>query len=526
MDANGRMYIAVGDQNANQDGEVYYSDDPFAVSPSYVDMGFNETSRRIVGVGVGEDGSSNPVVLAWVNGTGIRRAVSGTPEAGTKYADTTQTTTQQQAYFFWAGNTGADVYCYFPRVGLLHSGDYGDTWTLRNSTRTTTTRRFGHASQDTTPTTIYVTTDNGAWRFDDVDTASPTETSIGGSMSEPGPTAVASNGDLWIVDEASPTQPPRLWQSDNQGGNFTDLADDYFRANIILVWGKLRIADRSDGDFDLYFNTDGLGTLWGIAASGITVAGVGFSPILSFPQGTVTSSQRLDGDDAAFVPALSFPAGSLTQNVTGDAVFAPTLSMPSGALATVLGGDAVFAPTLSMPSGEVKQFIQGDAVFAPTLSMPDGSLTFSVQNVDGDAVFAPTLAFPAGQLILNVTADAVFAPGLTFAAGSINLYVQGDAVFAPTLAMPDGSLTFGNQYITGDGVLAPALAFPAGSITQYIQGDTQFTPALSMPAGAVTFATQQIDGDAVFAPVLVFPAGQVKGPSMDLWTQINFHRVW
>lgn len=246
-----------------------------------------------------------------------------------------------------------------------------------------------------------------------------------------------------------------------------------------------------------------------------------FAPSLSFPAGKFT---HYVSGDAVFAPSLSFPTGSVNQRISGDAVFAPTLSFPTGTVTQRISGDAVFAPTLSFPTGKFTHNIVGDAVFTPTLSFPVGSVTLggASQNIDGDAVFAPALSFPDGKFTHNIAGDAVFAPALSFFDGTITQRLSGDAVFAPALSFPTGKFT---HNIVGDAVFAPAISFFDGNVAWVIAGDGVFTPALSFPNGAVI---HYIQGDAVFAPALSFPDGSIRFdiPPMDLWLQVNLHRVW
>ncbi len=234
-------------------------------------------------------------------------------------------------------------------------------------------------------------------------------------------------------------------------------------------------------------------------------------------------NQNIDGD-AVFAPSLSFPTGSVNQRIPGDAVFAPTLSFPTGTVTQRIPGDAVFAPTLSFPTGKFTHNIVGDAVFTPTLSFPIGSVTLvgANQNIDGDAVFAPALSFPDGKFTHNIAGDAVFVPGLNFFDGTITQRLPGDAVFAPALSFPTGKFT---HNVVGDAVFTPTLSFPTGQMQWTAQGDAVFAPTLTFPAGAFTY---NIAGDAVFAPTLSFPDGSIRFdiPAMDLWLQVNLHRVW
>ncbi len=263
--ADGRLYMAFGDRNTQAAGEVYFTDNPFAAVPSYTDMGFNETTKRIIGVGVGENATSQPVVLCWVEAVGIRRSVNGTPEGGTKYANVS-TGGHRHAYFMWDSNTGSDVYCYYGPVGLLHSDDYGATWTVR-ATRTTTGRGYGHAAQDPViPTTIYVTTAANAWRFDDVDTASPTETAIGGSMNNPASVAVDTSGRLWICDQPSSSLDARIWMSEDNGATLVDFADDFYRA-----MGVVPFTLAAPNTTELWLTTDGQGILYATYSLGTII---------------------------------------------------------------------------------------------------------------------------------------------------------------------------------------------------------------------------------------------------------------
>lgn len=260
-----------------------WSTHAFDLSGSGAGMG-----QRALGVAVGRDASGNRVILAPVDGVGVRRKVAAgafTTITATNLMTGVGTVNYRAHPIVWPDQDAPYVYLFDRSSGVWRSADYGATWALIyplsampgvnlvGENRSIT----GYIAADRRIVgRLYVTWgDNtgsgGLVRLDQAHAAAtPIVTNVRGPIAAPGALDVGSDGTIVCCSRMTETNPiPRQYLSRDDGATWTDISDTVSR-NVggFPFW----VAVGADGL--IYIATDGQGVFVGTPVPAPTTARV------------------------------------------------------------------------------------------------------------------------------------------------------------------------------------------------------------------------------------------------------------
>lgn len=237
------VYVASGDRDNNTGGEVYYSPDPLAATPSWTSQGLASYTggNRPFGYAYNHIGGAKYQIAA-VEGSGIWRKVGTGAWNLVNSSAMTATTGQGKGVsiaWVWGSST---VYVHDRLTGLWRSNSKGasGTWTNIWSSGEILNGSDGTGYLVADPSNsgvLYVSTKSHVCRLDGVDTGTQvgvdiTQTNLAGGsyFTKPGPISL-SGGTLYAIDQSSPARLIKIGHPDMGSGDTpTNEADSFFES--------------------------------------------------------------------------------------------------------------------------------------------------------------------------------------------------------------------------------------------------------------------------------------------------------
>jgi hypothetical protein len=450
LDASNNVWAALGDGDTNSRGGLYKATTPFS-APSWTnERGTGFPSNRSVGVAVGQNGSSQEVVLIVSDGDGIYSRVAG--GSWSEVFDIPATATaNRHVEFAWNG-TSQYVWCYYPEYGLLRSNDYGATWS-RIWTKLSGTKHTGYLVKDPSANTLFLSAVDGVFKITnahdgsiDASTGTIAQTEVGAaSITSPGALTINSSGDLFVHDRPSSTEMSRLWKSTDDGANWDQITDVTYSQQALTIFA---LAYAANGD--IYAATDGNATTRG-------------QPIGSMLAVTLTTTPTL-------------PAARIDRQIQA-AVLTVTPTLPA-ANVTILINAVVLSTTPTLPAARIDNQILA-AALTTTPTLPAATLNYTHTAV----VLTTTPTLPAAEVRPSIIAVALQAtPSLP--AARIDLQILA-AVLTTTPSFPAATVNDAGSGNINAVVLETTPTLPAGRIDYTLTAQV-LTVTPSLPAAAVT----------------------------------------
>lgn len=212
-----------------------------------------------IGMAVGADGGGNKILVAAAQAKGLWRKNITTNSAWSQVDANCGTAIpgNRRLPIAWSIVNADTLWAFDLKSGVYRSTDYGQTWSfVWAATGDTDYYRGWIAADPTDGQVVWMVTDTGFYKITNARSGTWTATPLSIANS-PGPLAVASNGDVYIVDvtDGDPSRPPAIWKSADHGASWTNLADDTFKSVAII---PRYVAAKSDGTVLLATNGNGI----------------------------------------------------------------------------------------------------------------------------------------------------------------------------------------------------------------------------------------------------------------------------